>query len=129
MRRAFKSEQGQSMVEFALVIPILLMILCGIIDFGWIFAQKIEINNSCREAARYAAVHYKDDDWHNSDATDVFVNCSPLLVSPDLTLTKNGEAVTISVEADAPLLTGLTSTFIGSNTVTVRSTCTMRIEG
>ena len=32
-----KRENGQSAVEFALVLPILLLIVCGILDFGWLF--------------------------------------------------------------------------------------------
>ena len=32
-----KRESGQAMVEFALILPILLLIVCGIIDFGWLF--------------------------------------------------------------------------------------------
>jgi len=56
MRR--KSEKGQAMVEFALVLPVLLLIIAGIIDFGLIFNQKVLANNASREAARYVAVNY-----------------------------------------------------------------------
>lgn len=34
-----KSEKGQSIVEFALVLLLLLTLLCGVIDFGWIYNQ------------------------------------------------------------------------------------------
>jgi len=34
--RKLKNEKGQAFVEFAIVLPLLLMILCGIIDYGWI---------------------------------------------------------------------------------------------
>ena len=38
MRKSFlKREKGQSIVEFALVLPLILLIVCGIIDFGWLF--------------------------------------------------------------------------------------------
>lgn len=56
-----KNEKGQAMVEFALVLPILLLLLCGICEFGSIFSNQILANNACREAVRYAAVHYRDD--------------------------------------------------------------------
>lgn len=52
-----KSEIGQAMVEFALVLSFLLLILGGIIDFGWIFYHKVMINNAAREGARYAAIN------------------------------------------------------------------------
>ena len=40
LRRILKNEKGQSIVEFALVVPILLTLLCGIIDFGWIYSNQ-----------------------------------------------------------------------------------------
>jgi Flp pilus assembly protein TadG len=39
-------------VEFALVLPVLLLIIGAIIDFGFIFAQQISFNTSARDAAR-----------------------------------------------------------------------------
>jgi Flp pilus assembly protein TadG len=56
-----KNEKGQAMVEFALVLPVLLLIIAGIIDFGLIFNQKVLANNASREAARYVAVHYSEE--------------------------------------------------------------------
>lgn len=49
-----KNEEGQAMVELAITLPILLLIVCGIIEFGWIFSNQLMINNSSREGARYA---------------------------------------------------------------------------
>lgn len=36
-----RKEDGQAMVEFALILPIFLLILCGIIDFGWLFYNQL----------------------------------------------------------------------------------------
>jgi len=55
--RARDSETGQGLVEFALVVPILLVIMLGIIQLGWIFTSQIGLTNGIREAARYAATH------------------------------------------------------------------------
>lgn len=52
-----KNEKGQAMVEFALLLPILLILLLGIIDFGWLFYNQLALNNSCREGARFAVVN------------------------------------------------------------------------
>lgn len=56
-----KSEKGQAMVEFALILPVLLLIIAGIIDFGLIYNQKVLANNASREAARYVAVNYNEN--------------------------------------------------------------------
>lgn len=59
MNRFFKlkkNEKGQSMVEFALVLPLLILIVIGIIDFGWLFNGKITLTSAAREGARVAAI-------------------------------------------------------------------------
>ena len=42
-------------METALVLPVLLALLSGIVDFGWFFAQNLRANHSVRQAARSAA--------------------------------------------------------------------------
>ena len=49
-------ERGASAVEFALIVPVLLMLVFGIIGFGIIFAQQLSLGNSARQAASYGAV-------------------------------------------------------------------------
>ena len=55
-----KRENGQSAVEFALVLPILLLIVCGILDFGWLFYNQLSVENACREVARVGCVNAQD---------------------------------------------------------------------
>ena len=51
------SPRGQALVEFALVFPIMALVLFGIISVGlWVFYQQ-QLSNAAREAARYAATH------------------------------------------------------------------------
>src|SRR6478735_3432508 len=51
-RAGRRDEGGASAVEFALVLPVLFLIIGAIIDFGFIFAQQISFNTSARDAAR-----------------------------------------------------------------------------
>lgn len=49
--------RGQALVEFALVFPIAILVILGIIVFGlWVFYQQ-QLTNVAREAARFAAIH------------------------------------------------------------------------
>lgn len=54
--RARRGERGASLVEFAIVAPILFMFLFGIIDFGVLFGQSISAKNGVRTATRAAVV-------------------------------------------------------------------------
>jgi Flp pilus assembly protein TadG len=55
-RRIRRSEEGQAMVEFALVIPLLLLLIFGIIQFGILFNNYLALTDAVRAGARQAAV-------------------------------------------------------------------------
>ena len=56
-----KDQRGQGMVEMALVLPILLLIVFGIIEFGRVYTYQLEINSIARQGARTAAVSSEAD--------------------------------------------------------------------
>jgi hypothetical protein len=51
-----KNQNGQALVEFALILPVLLLIILGILEFGWLFNSQITVTSSAREGARVACV-------------------------------------------------------------------------
>lgn len=46
-------ERGASLIEFAIILPLLLVVLFGIVEFGFILYDKVMITNAAREGARY----------------------------------------------------------------------------
>ena len=56
LRRLMREEDGAAVVEFALVMPILALIIFGIIDFGRAFYTVNNIISAVREGARYGAI-------------------------------------------------------------------------
>ena len=52
-----RRDRGASAVEFALVVPILLLVVFGIINFGIVLAQKASLANAVRAGARYGSVN------------------------------------------------------------------------
>jgi len=53
---------SQSLVEFALLLPILLMFILGVMDFGRMFYTKMVLTNAAREGANYLAYYPEDAD-------------------------------------------------------------------
>ena len=51
-----RRDDGAAAVEFALVVPLLLLLVFGIINFGALFSTQLSINNGVRQAARQAVV-------------------------------------------------------------------------
>lgn len=55
-----RDDAGQGLVEFALTLPILLLLLIGTVDVGRGFQAYVSLGSAAREAAREAAVHGAD---------------------------------------------------------------------
>ena len=59
-RKSNHSGRGQSLVEVALVLPIILMILLGLLDFGRVFYTMVALRDAADEGATYAAIKPND---------------------------------------------------------------------
>ena len=86
-----RKHEGQAAVELALILPVLLLILMGLLDLGRLFYFEEALANAAREGARYGAanpdktipeiqVRAKDEAATNIDpsALTVDVNCKPI---------------------------------------------------
>ena len=62
--------RGQSLVEFALVLPIFLLILCAIMDFGFLLYSRITVINAAREGARVAMTMAEDQNGIGGAVSD-----------------------------------------------------------
>ena len=54
--RLVRDERGQGVVEFALILPVLLLVLVGILEFGSIYSNVISMRQGVREAGRQGSV-------------------------------------------------------------------------
>lgn len=50
-------DDGASLVEFAFVLPFLLLLVLGVIEFGWLLGLNNDVRHGAREGARFAAVN------------------------------------------------------------------------
>lgn len=56
-QREWRGEAGAELVEMALTLPLILMVLLGLSDFGLMFQKYEVVNNSAREGARFASAN------------------------------------------------------------------------
>lgn len=121
------SEKGQSLVEFALIIPLLIILLFGIIDFGRIFHVYLTINHAGREAARAASIGKDDSTIKNTavnDATGISLTVGQVGVTP--ATRTSGTDVTITISYPITFLTPVIGSIVGP--ITLEDTTVMRVE-
>lgn len=120
-----RNQKGQALVEMALVLPILLMLVFGIIEFGRIFNAYIVVSNASREGARYAAVGRSLTDIE----TDINNLTSTLGTVTILVDDSDDESVKVTVKHPLPLITPIIGPMIsGSNHLDIESSTVMRVE-
>ncbi len=93
------SESGQALAEFAICLPLLILILCGILDFGWVYMNEYEINHAAYEAARYGSIHIDDEGM----TTAILENNMRVLVNENLT----HKDASLSISFDWPASDGI----------------------
>ena len=123
-----RSEKGQSIVEFALVLPILVMLLFGIIDFGRIFHTYLAIDHASREAARTASIGENDATIVSTavaSASSIHLTAGQVAVSPGGTKS-SGSDVTVTITYPINFLTPVVSNLTGP--ITLSSSTVMRME-
>lgn len=125
-----RQERGQSVAEFALVLPLIMLVLLGIVQFGMVFKQYITLTDAVREGSRKAAVarHRADRDTYVKGAvvaaaSDLGAGFTTTNVSVSSTWT-HGEDVT--VRATYPFSINIIGIVVHSGTMS--STATERVE-
>ena len=86
-----KKTTGQSLVEFAITLPLLLLLVMGVFDFGRGIYYYSAIQNAAHEAARYGAVHHCDDAGIVDRATSMAIGLGPGLTILDPVLVYEAE--------------------------------------
>ena len=126
------NENGQALVEFAIVLPLLLMILYGVIQFGIVFNNYIQVTSAAREGARKASVSRTlGSSAATTAATDAAVAAAPGLDSSDMGVTVTASSAwaqgsDVTVQVTYPYAIDVLGAVVASGSLT--STTTMRVE-
>jgi Flp pilus assembly protein TadG len=100
--RSLRSERGSVAVEFALILPILVALLFGIVEFGRAYNAQISVTAAAREGARVMSIQK-----NVATTQDAVIAASPSL-NPQLT---NGQIVITPVSCTAGTNTTVTVTY------------------
>lgn len=64
-----RRQSGQSVVEFALIVPVLLLIVIAVADFGRLYNAAVAVESAAREAADYGA--FQADNWSSTTPANI----------------------------------------------------------
>lgn len=95
-------ERGQSLIEFAMVLPILLLLAIGTIEFGRAYYHYNTLSKAVRQAARYMSCHaYNSAEQTNAANMAIYGNaagsgspCLPGLTASNIAITPRGGGTT-----------------------------------
>ncbi|MGJ9457687.1 TadE/TadG family type IV pilus assembly protein [Oceanobacillus sp. CF4.6] len=122
-----RKQDGQSLVEFALILPILLMLLVGIFDFGRILYTHLQLEMVAQEAVRIGGLGQGDEDIRTYAMTQFNGDASKLEVSvtPGESVRKAGDYVTVTIAYPEEFMNVLGEAAIP---YTVKTDSTIRVE-
>lgn len=125
-----KNCRGQTLVEMAFVLPIILLVIMGMIEFGRIFNAYLIVTNASREGARVAVVGGADSDINSSIANTTNTlrqENMTISISPEQTSRKRGTELTVTIQYNLEMICPIISGII-PNPFPINSTTVMRME-
>lgn len=125
-----KNQKGQALVEFAIILPLLLLLIMGIIQFGMIINAYLSIQNAAREGARAGILGSSD-----TEIESIMINTLPALnadslivnITPSEADRSSGDPLTVNVRYNYPIIIPIIDSLF-SNTVVLNAETSMRIE-
>jgi Flp pilus assembly protein TadG len=109
-----RSERGAVAVEFAILAPVLIMLLMGIMEFGRAYNAQVSLTNAAREGVRVMAISNSEASARTA-AKNAAVTLSPALVDSNITFSATSCAadaqMTVTIKYTLSTLTGIAGPF------------------
>ncbi len=136
-----RSQRGQTLLEFALVAPLLLFFILALVDFGIAIDRRLVLDHAVREGVRFASVGGDALNGNPANVTAVreyMEGRSQGMVDPDANLGENGytevcydadDGVRVDITYTHDFVTGFTSIFdVGIANIPMNADATARVE-
>ncbi len=128
--KSLKNQKGQALVEFAIILPIILMLVMGILQFGMMLNAYLTIENASREGARAGAIGSTD-----AQIQQLIISTSPSLEPHDVTVSitpsetdrSSGDTLTVNIAYNYRLIVPIISNLF-NNQVELNTQTSMRVE-
>jgi len=123
-----KKNKGQTLVEMAIVLPVLVALIFGMTDFSRVLSGYLVATEASREGARVAALS-----GDNAAVETAVRNAAPSIDVTKLTVTTvpetrtRGDSVTVTVTYNIEIITPLVNTML-TNPLPITSQTIMRVE-
>jgi Flp pilus assembly protein TadG len=133
IRKIMRERKGQGLVEMALVLPLLLLLLFGIVEFGRVLGAGLMVSHCARDGARYGSVGASDYEITNRIRTRtagiLYDEAEPSTLV--ITITRSGATrggdIKVNISYPVTLYIPIISSITG-NPVMVEGTSVMRLE-
>lgn len=119
-----KTTRGQSLVELAVMMPVLVLILAGILDLGRAYMTLIALRDAAAEGAAYAALHPTDTNQivaRVADSSSGLVKVAPDMVAVECPEAAPGQPITITVRYEYMLLTPVINALVPDGKITMQA--------
>jgi Flp pilus assembly protein TadG len=148
--REAKHQSGQALAETALVLIIVVLLLGGLVEFGWAYFRYLALQGAAGEGAAYAMMFprrwFSDADKPSSDWDDCvspdpdnivyrvqnesqsdILDWSATDVEVDSVFTTPGNPITVTVSFEHDLITPLVSDWVSGGTITLRASAVQNV--
>jgi Flp pilus assembly protein TadG len=138
MKQSFwkkRREGGQSAVELALTLPLVLLLICGLLEMGWLASTKLVMDNVTREGVRVGIIATSSS-ANTSDVIDRINDMKPDYMTGTIDITvsysnpsdfRDGD-ITVVTQYDLSPLMPLTEFLTVDGVFHLQSECTMKMS-
>jgi len=130
----FNSERGQSLVELAISLVILLYILTGAVEFGMAFFQFVQLRDAAQEGATYGSINPSDNTGimariRESSQSPIKLNDTSVVPDSDITITVTsspceGNGIKVEIKYYHQIFMPFIPQLIGTNTIPLTASVT-----
>ena len=133
MHHALEKENGVIVLETVIALPVLCLLLFGMVQLGFFFQGKIQLDYACYRGVRKAIVHLEEEDWSSLVHEQVKTHLPPLAqfdleYQIDTTQVKIGDPITLHVAWDLPLMMPFSESIFQRQTFPLETECTLLAE-